>query len=95
MESIPLYDFRIAETKNFQKIKKKLDKKIYTKIVAIVYPQLRSNPYYGTNIKKLKGRFEGYYRYRLGDYRLFYLIEDDKVIVVVADIRHRQSAYDR
>jgi len=89
-----LYDFKIAETKNFQKIKKNIDKKIYDKIVDIVYPQLGLNPYYGTNIKKLKGKFEGYYRYRIGNYRLFYLIEDEKVLIIVTDFRHRQSAYE-
>ncbi len=89
-----MYDFAIAETKNFQKIKKQIDKKIYDKIVAIVYPQLRSNPYFGTNIKKLKGKLEGYYRYRLGNYRLFYLVEDGKVLIIVTDFRHRQNAYE-
>ena len=88
-----LYNFKIAETKNFQKIKQQIDKKLYDKIVNIVYPQLKSNPYFGTNIKRLKGKFEGYYRYRMGNYRLFYLIEDEKVLVIVTDFRHRQSAY--
>lgn len=86
--------FQIAETKSFLKIKDKIDSKIYSKVVNIVYPQLKENPFFGTNIKKLKGEFEGYYRYRIGDYRLFYLIENEKVIVVVVDLRHRQNAYD-
>ena len=89
-----MYDFQIAETKNFQKIKKNIDKKIYDKIVNVVYPQLRSNPYYGANIKKLKGKFERYYRYKIGNYRLFYLIENEQVLIVVTDFRHRQNAYD-
>ena len=89
-----MYNFKIAETKNFQKIKKSIDKKVYDKIVNIVYPQLRSNPYYGINIKKLKGKFEEYYRYKIGNYRLFYLIEDEKVLIIVANFRHRQKAYD-
>ena len=89
-----MYDFKIAETKNFQKIKKKIDKKIYDKIVNIAYPQLRPNPYYGANIKKLKGKFEGYYRYKIGNYRLFYLIENDKILIIVTDFSHRQGAYD-
>jgi mRNA interferase RelE/StbE len=59
----------------------------------IVYPQLKKNPFYGTNIKKLKGEYEGVYRYRLGNYRLFYIIDNDKVIVIVTTISHRQSAY--
>lgn len=87
-------EFKIAESKTFEKVKKRIDKKLYEKIKAIVYPQLRKNPYFGTNIKKLKGEFEGYYRFRLGRYRLFYLIEDEKVIVIIVDLRHRQSAYD-
>lgn len=94
VENILLYDFQIAETKNFEKLKAKIDKKLYQKIVNNVYPQLKSNPFYGTNIKKLKGEFEGYYRYRVGNYRLFYLVVDEKVIIVVTDFKHRQSSYD-
>lgn len=93
METIRLSEFSIAETKSFEKVKGDIDKKLYKKITNIVYPQLRQNPYFVTNIKKLKGEFEGYYRYRLGDYRLFYLIEEEKVVVVVVDFKHRQNAY--
>ncbi len=85
--------FQIAETKTFAKAKKKIDSKLYSKITQIVYPQLRSNPFFGTNIKKLKGNFEGYYRYRIGSYRLFYLIDNEKVIIAIVDLQHRQSAY--
>lgn len=74
-------------------MKKKIDSKLYSKIESIVYPQLKKNPFFATNIKKLKGEFEGYYRYRIGDYRLFYLIENEKVLVVIVDFRHRQKAY--
>ena len=86
-------DFQIAESKTFEKVKKKIDSKIYDKIKKIVYPQLRANPDFGTNIKKLKGDLEGYYRYRIGNYRLFYLIENEKVLVVIVDLKHRQKAY--
>jgi len=70
-----------------------LDVKLYIKIKTIVYPQLRENPFFGTNIKKLKGEFEGYYRYRLGNYRLFYIVEQEKVMVFIVDVKHRQGAY--
>ena len=93
MEIIRLSNFQIAETKAFEKLKEKIDSKLYIKIKNIVYPQLKSNPFYGTNIKKLKGEFEGYYRYRIGNYRLFYLIVNDKVLVAIVDFRHRQNAY--
>ncbi|MCI5131109.1 MAG: type II toxin-antitoxin system RelE/ParE family toxin [Candidatus Electrothrix sp. EH2] len=88
-----MFEFKIAESKKFEKRKKKIDPALYTKIKNIVYPQLRKNPYFGANIKKLKGDLSGYYRFRIGNYRLFYLIEENKVIVVVVDIQHRQNAY--
>jgi mRNA interferase RelE/StbE len=94
MEITPLSDFQIAETKTFQKEKNKLDAKFYKKIKDIVYPQLKQNPFFGNNIKKLKGEFEGVYRYRFGNYRLFYTIEKEKIIVAILDIKHRQKAYD-
>ncbi len=86
--------YQIAETKTFQKSKKKIDKKLYAKIENFVYPQLKENPFSGTNIKKLKGDLEDYYRYRIGNYRLFYLIENEKLIIVVVDFKHRQKSYD-
>ena len=85
--------FQIAETKTFAKNRRKIDDKVYSKIVQIVYPQLRDNPFFGTNIKKLKGNLEGYYRYRIGSYRLFYLIDNKKVLVAIVGLQHRQSAY--
>jgi hypothetical protein len=47
MGIIQLSDFKIAETKTFEKVKKHIDIKLYTKIKNIVYPQLRLNPFYG------------------------------------------------
>jgi mRNA interferase RelE/StbE len=88
-----LYDFQIAQTKEFEKNIRTLDAKIYAKIRNIVYPQLKKNPFYGTNIKKLKGKYDGVYRYRLGNYRLFYVVDQEKVIVIVTTIAHRKNVY--
>ncbi len=88
-------NFNIAETNTFIKLKKNLAPKLYNKIKEIVYPQLKNNPFFGTNIKKLKGELEGYYRYRLGNYRLFYLVENEKLLVVIIDLKSRQSAYNK
>ena len=94
MVTTQLSKYKIAETKTFLKLKTTIDKKLYAKIENFVYPQLRENPHYGTNIKKLKGTLECYYRYRVGNYRLFYLIENEKLIIAVVDFKHRQQAYD-
>jgi mRNA interferase RelE/StbE len=88
-----LSEFQIAETKGFEKRKGSIAPELYEKIKSVVYPQLRRNPYFGPNIKKLKGELAPHYRFRIGDYRLFYLIKADKVLVVVVDLKHRQNAY--
>ena len=84
----------IAETELFQKhIQKVQYRKLYKKIVDYVYPILKRNPYYGPNIKKLKGDLSKYYRYRIGNYRLFYEIDQDKIMIFIVDIADRKNAY--
>jgi len=86
--------YKIAETEQFQKkISKTKYKNLYKKITDYVYPLLRKNPYFGANIKKLKGELAGLYRYRIGKYRLFYEIDNDKIIVFILDIEDRKDAY--
>ena len=86
--------YRIAETETFEKkIKSTKYKFLYKKLKEYVYPMLRKNPYFGSNIKKLKGNYKDLYRFRIGDYRLFYKISEDTVIVFIIDIETRKSAY--
>ena len=88
-----LAEFKIAETENFRKQINKLNlKKLYAKIENLIYPQLRANPFFGPNIKKLKGEYEGVYRIRIGSYRLFYTIDKQKVIVFVLEITQKKDA---
>ncbi|MFH1760809.1 MAG: type II toxin-antitoxin system RelE/ParE family toxin, partial [bacterium] len=69
------------------------NKNLYSKIRNYVYPQLNNNPFFGPNIKKLKGTLEDYYRYRIGNYRLFYKVDSDKVIVFIITLKDRKDAY--
>ena len=86
--------FKIAETDTFLKSIKKIPfENIYRKIKNYVYPQLKRNPFFGQNIKKLKGELSDYYRYRIGKYRLFYKIDSDKIIIFIIDIRKRKNSY--
>lgn len=79
-----LADFKIAETDTFQKkIQLSKYKVLYKKITEYIYPLLRENPYFGPNIKKLKGEYKEVYRFKIGDYRLFYTISEETVIVFI------------
>lgn len=55
---------------------------------------LEQNPRYHPNIKFLTGNYSGYYRYRIGDYRVIYQIDDEEKRVIVSTIVHRSKAYE-
>lgn len=68
-------------------------KPYYSRIKSNIYPKLRSNPFFGTNIKRLKGELSSIFRYRIGNYRIFYTINLEKKLVFILDIAHRKDAY--
>lgn len=87
-------EYRVVETPSFAaKVKATEYRSAYQRAGAYVYPQLRANPFFGANIKKLRGEFAGVYRYRIGDFRLFYTIRKKEVVVVVIDLVKRKDAY--
>lgn len=67
--------------------------KSLAKKIARCLQQLEENPRSHPNIKVLKGDLAGYYRYRIGDYRVIYSIEDQVVQVLVVAIAHRSDVY--
>lgn len=50
-----------------------------------------SNPYFSG--KPLKGNLKEYWRYRVGCYRLLANIDDNKIIINIVQIGHRQGIY--
>ncbi len=90
-------EFQIFETAEFQKALAKLPVAqlpfIERKLSSHVYPQLRRQPYFGPNIKKLHDYSPATWRYRLGRYRLFYLIDEDARVVCLLTLDDRKEAY--
>jgi mRNA interferase RelE/StbE len=68
-------------------------KPYYSKIKEIVYPILRENPFFGANIKRLKGKLASIYRFRIGNFRLFYTIDSERKLVFILDIENRKDAH--
>ena len=86
--------YKVAETEHYsKKITSKKYGQLYKKIFEDVYPILRNNPFFGGNIKKLKGEYKDVYRFRVGNYRLFYKVEEQKSLIFIIDIESRQDAY--
>jgi mRNA interferase RelE/StbE len=92
-----LSDFRVFETVQFlddlEKISAARREKISSKLRGLVYPQLSEQPYFGTNIKKLKGFKPETWRYRIGSYRFFYIVDDKEKIVFMVAADMRQQSY--
>ena len=90
-------EYRIFETDQYQKDLRRLRIKEgsskYRKIHEFVYRQLRQNPYYGKNIKKLKDWQPETWRYRIGSYRLFYEVDGKERIIAIIAIEPRDKAY--
>ena len=90
-------EFRVFETTEFARSLKRLDTQSIDRLCAVlkkrVYPQLRKQPFFGANIKKLRDYVPDTWRYRIGDFRLFYTINVGEQIVSVLAIENRRDAY--
>lgn len=58
------------------------------------FERLKIDPRNYPNIKPLKGELSGYYRYRVGDYRVIYQIDDVLNQVTIILIEHRSRVYE-
>ncbi len=90
-------NYRIFETEQFRKdldaIARSGHSKITRKLRQSVYPELRQQPYFGPNIKKLRDYQPETWRYRIGAWRFFYEIDDQERVLFLIAASHRGSAY--
>ncbi|MFH0850661.1 MAG: type II toxin-antitoxin system RelE/ParE family toxin [Candidatus Bathyarchaeota archaeon] len=73
-------------TKEFDKLPQNFKEQILDALEKIV-----DTPYAGT---KLRGKLEGLLRWRVGKYRIVYLIEKKEKRIVFLDVGLRKSIYD-
>ncbi|OGI20512.1 MAG: hypothetical protein A3B68_03240 [Candidatus Melainabacteria bacterium RIFCSPHIGHO2_02_FULL_34_12] len=84
---MPKYEvyFKSSAEKELYRLDSKLIKLVLSKIELLSF-----NPR-GKGAIKLKGNVS--YRYRIGDYRIIYEIDEIRKIVTVFRIRHRKDVY--
>jgi len=58
--------------------------------VASALDDLQRDPYQG---KPLKGELKGRYSYRVGSYRVVYVVRRQELLVLIIDIGHRRDIY--
>jgi len=55
---------------------------------------LKQTPQRHPNVKPLRGRLAGRLRFRVGDYRVVYFIDNEDRAVTVLTIAHRRDVYE-
>jgi mRNA interferase RelE/StbE len=73
---------------------KKIDKKAQKRIIDYLKKKVATQDNPRIFGKSLKGDKRGFWRYRVGDYRVICNLLDDTMIILVIKIGHRQSIYE-
>jgi len=83
--------YKVLFHKNLTKDLKNLDKKITDRFFDIVSNKIAVNPESG---RKLKGKYKDLWKYRVGDYRIIYQVENENIRILILRFRHRKNVYD-
>lgn len=92
--------YRIIIDKNVVKKAKKLLKPAQRKKLAKFIEALETNPYPKPpyDLKPVKGEKTektNTYRLRIGDYRIFYTVYWEEKVIIITDLKPRETAYKR
>jgi mRNA interferase RelE/StbE len=86
--------YQIILTKKAQKIYENASPSLLNKLNRC-FEQLQNNPHSHRNIKRLQGQLAGKFRYRVGDWRVIYSINEENQLVIISIIAARGEAYER
>lgn len=84
---------RFVYSKKAQKQFKKLDSAIQKRI-KVYTQELQTLENLRDRGKALVGNFAGFWRYRVGDYRIVCEIIENELMIYAIDIAHRSKVYD-
>lgn len=82
--------FRIEFARSVEKELRSIDRKWIPKILTAIEALADTPQPHGC--KKLVGS-EHTYRIRVGDYRIIYDLQGDKLVILIVRIRHRRDVY--
>lgn len=83
--------YKVAYLDSVEEDLKKLNKTTVRKILNRIETYLAQDP--KELGKPLKGEFQGYWRYRWGDYRVIYKISEREILILVLRISNRKDVY--
>lgn len=73
---------------------KKMDRYQASLLIGWIEKNLQNSTDPRTQGKALVANHKGKWRYRVGEYRILALIEEDKIIITIIDVGHRKDIYE-
>lgn len=73
----------------------KLDKSVQSLIVSWIRKNIKDSSDPRVHGKALMGDKKGYWRYRVGNYRIIAEINDDEFVIIAVTIAHRSEVYEK
>jgi mRNA interferase RelE/StbE len=73
----------------------KLDRQVQRRILGFLREKVAAGADPRLHGKALQGERHGFWRYRVGDYRIICEIQDQRLVVLVLTLGHRKEIYRR
>ncbi len=87
--------YTLVITDDFEKQFRKLDRSVQVIVAKWIKKHLENCDDPKASGKALTANLKGYWRYRIGDYRLLVEIKDDELVIVAISIAHRSEIYNQ
>ena len=84
--------YEILLHRNAAKAYERLDNRTVARINKSI-DSLKENPFYGKNVKKLRGELVGRYRLSVGRCRVVYRVDEQERSVIIEDFGAREKIY--
>ncbi len=85
--------YTVETTERFDKEFRKLDRYTQRMIKAWIVKNLEGCTDPRIHGKALTANLNGLWRYRIGDYRIICIIEDNKLVITALNVGHRREIY--
>lgn len=87
--------YTLVITDDFEKQFRKLDRSVQVIVAKWIKKHLENSDDPKASGKALTANLKGYWRYRIGDYRLLVEIKEDELVIVAISIAHRSEIYNQ
>ena len=86
--------YNVEFSRNAEKQLRKLDRPVAVMILKWLKKNIDGSDNPRSHGKALQGDLAGYWRYRVGEYRIICTIDDGRLVVLAIEIGKRDNVYD-